>query len=409
MTMRLVSLAALVGTGYGHGMLVSPPARNAVDRFLPQFLAGQSPQTPCTCPNANSRDAGGDHGSKPCDQGERSGAGGQPCLWWSQGCTIGCDKCTGVLKEGRQCNGTMEPTLPKWAWTMNVNGTDSADPKAKDAFRYFPWRAPGYAPVVDPCGKAGGSDPGHGHGGDAVFTTVASQYYNASMGDLGTKVLPYSPSGTKWMAGSAVEVSWAVTYNHGGGYQYRLHKMVPGGRLTERGFQQLPLAFDRTKQALLMNNGTRFPLPGVFVDKGTWPKDSAWARNPIPRQGEYTNGATRPNKTETDAGWVEFPPPCPWDCSGQPDCPNPGSANKGHDTQQNFAGCSGDWRGGSIVDTVLIPADLEPGQWVLGWRWDCEETSQIWQSCADVTICKEGEPCTVPPAVGPHSLSSGLE
>ena len=46
--MRLVSLAALIGTGSGHGMLVSPPARNAVDRFLPQFQNGQSPRTPCS-------------------------------------------------------------------------------------------------------------------------------------------------------------------------------------------------------------------------------------------------------------------------------------------------------------------------------------------------------------------------
>ena len=62
--------------------------------------------------------------------------------------------------------------------------------------------------------------------------------------------------------------------------------------------------------------------------------------------------------------------------------------------------CSGDWTGGQIVDTVMIPVDLEPGQWVLGWRWDCEETSQIWQSCADVTVCKAGAACTVPPAIG---------
>ena len=92
----------------------------------------------------------------------------------------------------------------------------------------------------------------------------------------------------------------------GGGYQYRLQKLVQGSHLTESAFQQLPLEFDRTKQALLLNNGTRFPLPGVFVDKGTWPKGSTWARNPIPRQGEYSNGATRPNKTDTDAVG-EFP------------------------------------------------------------------------------------------------------
>ena len=48
--------------------------------------------------------------------------------------------------------------------------------------------------------------------------------------------------------------------------------------------------------------------------------------------------------------------------------------------------CSGDWTNGQIVDKVYIPADLEPGAWVVGWRWDCEETTQVWSSCADVQI-----------------------
>ena len=50
--------------------------------------------------------------------------------------------------------------------------------------------------------------------------------------------------------------------------------------------------------------------------------------------------------------------------------------------------CSGDWTGGMIVDTVAIPADLEAGDYVLGWRWDCEETTQVWSNCADVAITK---------------------
>jgi hypothetical protein len=33
-----------------------------------------------------------------------------------------------------------------------------------------------------------------------------------------------------------------------------------------------------------------------------------------------------------------------------------------------------------------IPEGLAAGQYVLGWRWDCEESNQIWQSCSDVTI-----------------------
>ena len=38
---------------------------------------------------------GGNHNNdgQPCDQGLRVNGGGQPCLWWSQGCSIGCAKC----------------------------------------------------------------------------------------------------------------------------------------------------------------------------------------------------------------------------------------------------------------------------------------------------------------------------
>lgn len=470
----VAALAICVGRAEGHGMLVNPPSRNAFDRFLPAFKDGQSPQTPCTCPNAGRRDKTGDHGSLPCDQGARADAGGQPCLWWSQGCTIGCEACTGILKgPGRYCNGTLEPTLPKWAWTMNVNGKDSKDPEDKDAYRYFPWRYPGAAPVADPCGMAGGTTPQlqPGGGGDAVFTTVHSPKYNATMGDLGTKVLPYAPSGTRWLVGSKVEVGWAITYNHGGGCalprspaqsvpfciadggvracpdQYRL--CPKDGELTEACFQQHPLDYDRTKQALLFNNGSRYPLKGIFVSEGTKPAGSTWARNPVPRQGEFSNGATRPNETST-AGWVEFPPPCPWDCSGQADCPSPGTADhpgtqevcplaQRHSFQHSAsiltqapmrtrrasgritqaapvigAAARSSTRSSSRRTSLpasgcLVSAVSDHIQSIcahivsltrraLSRAGDCEETSQIWQSCADVTICKEGEPCHVPPA-----------
>merc|ERR1711865_113011 len=39
-----------------------------------------------------------------------------------------------------------------------------------------------------------------------------------------------------------------------------------------------------------------------------------------------------------------------------------------------------------IVDVVKIPVDLKPGKYVLGWRYDCEETDQIWSSCSDITV-----------------------
>jgi hypothetical protein len=37
--------------------------------------------------------------------------------------------------------------------------------------------------------------------------------------------------------------------------------------------------------------------------------------------------------------------------------------------------CSGDWTSGMIVDQVGIPADVPPGDYVVGFRWDCEEVS----------------------------------
>lgn len=88
---------------------------------------------------------------------------------------------------------------------------------AKDIYKYHPWRAPGHAPVDDPCGKAGGTMWKYqGGGADAVFTNTSM----AKMGELGSQVLPYAPSGAVWYVGSTVEVSWAIRYNHGGGCEH---------------------------------------------------------------------------------------------------------------------------------------------------------------------------------------------
>jgi len=36
--------------------------------------------------------------------------------------------------------------------------------------------------------------------------------------------------------------------------------------------------------------------------------------------------------------------------------------------------------------TCLAVTVIEPGKWALGWRWDCEESTQVWASCADISI-----------------------
>jgi len=39
----------------------------------------------------------------------------------------------------------------------------------------------------------------------------------------------------------------------------------------------------------------------------------------------------------------------------------------------------------AMVDVVKVP-DLPAGEYSLSWRWDCEQTPQVWNSCADITI-----------------------
>ena len=73
---------------------------------------------------------------------------------------------------------------------------------------------------------------------------------------------------------------------------------------------------------------------------------------------------------------VQFQPPCPQDTGRLP-----------WSTDGSGQGeCSGDWTMGLIADKLIIPKTIAPGDYVLGWRQDCEETAQIWSNCADVHI-----------------------
>ena len=65
----------------------------------------------------------------------------------------------------------------------------------------------------------------------------------------------------------------------------------------------------------------------------------------------------------------EFPPPTGGQCGA------------------NGEMCQGvDWNGLSVRDVVKIPADLPAGKYILGFRYDCEATAQVWSSCAVVVL-----------------------
>ena len=42
--------------------------------------------------------------------------------------------------------------------------------------------------------------------------------------------------------------------------------------------------------------------------------------------------------------------------------------------------------GYGIKDLVQVPEYLESGDYVLSFRWDCQNTDQVWQTCANIHI-----------------------
>ena len=405
-------LGAMAPMASGHGAVTIPPPRQSIDRTLapwngsvPAYPIPFDAPTWCVKPDASSR-----------DPRKLSGSNGQACFWFNNGCDIGCDECDGITGQKIPCcvtrfsfNGTGAP--PSWGGDGLVVDADYVakfdrtqyrpkfvryperkatvcDPRlrtlntgaecgsAADFWYYAPWRSPGVAPVTDSCGTAGGVLPGQQPGAAGATYTPTP---NAKVGDRGS-VLPPLPSGTVWAAGEAVEVAWTQKAWHGGGYSYRL---CPADEpLNEECFQKIPLDFVGNSslrwggvggERLYFNTTER----GWDVREGTTPAGSMWRKCPLPR-GPW--------------GWKHS------GASFEPVCDESDACRGAHDRAPTCLGpeapctckCSGDGIGDlpqlEIVDQVRIPADLPPGDYVLGWRWDCEESTQVWTSCSDVTI-----------------------
>merc|ERR1712183_47909 len=108
----------------------------------------------------------------------------------------------------------------------------------------------------------------------------------------------------------------------------------------------------------------------VDVSEGTLPAGGTWRMLGIPDIGS----PGLPGYPGLD--WT-FPPPCKE--PGYPNHPPQNWRDEGH--------CSGVWTNNiTMYDYLRVPEHLKPGEYVLGFRWDCEASAQVWQSCADVTV-----------------------
>jgi len=266
----------------------------------------------------------------------------------------------------------------------------------KDVETRNPWRHPGSAPVYNPCGlNGGGYVPGpHGTGGEA--------FPGHPQGWKGTELAPLLKK-TTWIAGSVVEVAWALTANHGGGYQYRLCRVKEASanntqEATEECFQKTPLQFVGDKQWIQFGNGmdpkNRTEINATRVSEGVLPVGSTYTRNPIPacndipRLGGHNHKCSGPMFTPPAPGIYGF---------------GPGSCASGEEkcTLEEEAARAMPY---GVVDKVRVP-NVPPGDYILGFRWDVEQLPQVWSNCADVQIRVAG---TAKPTK-PFSPWSGCE
>ena len=252
-----------------------------------------------------------------------------------------------------------EPTANA-PWLRTYNRDAPAGSNA-DIYKHNPWRAPGFAPVLDSCGVASGGFPG----GESKYTPT--EFAKAS--EEGSVVLPPQPTGVVWKVGGAATVKWSIRANHVGGHSYRL--CPTSEALTEECFQRHPLRLASRVQRLEMAGGTRVVINGTYVSEGTRPKGSEWAMNPLP----YSNNFSKP----------EFAPPCDE------------TINR---NKSDTGWCSGrDPFNTLISDDLVVPSGLPAGSYVLGLQWDCEKSAQVWSNCADIRALSErgGESFAVRP------------
>lgn len=243
-----------------------------------------------------------------------------------------------------------EPTLPE---DMFAHGRRSA--KRNGTKLYHPWNAPGTAFVHgEGCGANGGNPYPKGclvNGGDTAPYGTCCGFGKGGCGGYvgGHSALEHYAEGTfvkvpttKWKRGEPADVYWASSAHHQGGYAYRLCKVPDGDvtKVTEKCFQDGHLSFFGKKAwvykgMLDVLNGAPFDpkkwktIDAVRVETGTHPPNSEWQKISVEH-----------NKP----------------------------------------------RGWGFKDQVMVPATLEAGDYILSFRWDCQRSAQIWNTCANIQI-----------------------
>jgi hypothetical protein len=171
---------------------------------------------------------------------------------------------------------------------------------------------------------------------------------------------------------------------------------MDGKELTEECFQQNHISFatDVTEVRHTKSSPSgKVITKSVFINatttsEGTFPVGSQWRRNPVPMcncdQGigciSSSTGKGSDNSKAYPNAYGIHDERCPTGVQFEP------LFEQGYGT-----GLVPHTLDFTMVDKLQLP-QLEAGEYVLSWRWDCEETPQVWNSCADVTIADASSP-----------------
>jgi len=335
-------------------------------------------------------DSGGRVGMKVYQQKEEC----TPVRFTVCECTAGSElPVTDQPGQGSAClwfnNYTFIPGKP----TLDPSMSSLPQKFEEFSLKKHPWTSPGSAPLYSPCGAAGANPNGclgessQEFGDFCDYGLPAAEEFGDfchgwSYGPLAEDyyVSPGFPDvvTTEWKAGDVVEAAWGITGNHGGGYAYRLCKVPEEGMgaLTEECFQQGHLEFFGNIQALQVgeNVSSRVAFEAHRTKEGTFPKGSQWTRNPVPLC-LYTD------EPGPDGDYGRSDPKCK---SGtQFPAPAPGIFGIGLELIYNQFHPTFNF---SIVDQLKVPSNLTPGDYVLSFRSDAEQTSQVYNTCANIKI-----------------------
>lgn len=256
-----------------------------------------------------------------------------------------------------------------------------------------PWLAPGTAPVDSPCGILGGNKKGCFQLGSdyASLSNTKSTCGGGGTDDAEDSMTEESfanyfksPTTTYWRAGQTAETSWGVIANHAGGYSYRLCAVESFDtadllKVTEECFETNGLNFEGKQWVQYLGDvaGRTEVTPILVSGNDVSPVNSQWRKNPIPsckKEGSVGGGSGGMGTDSCEEAWFD-PPVANMEVADY-----------------------------LIIDKVRVPNT--PGKYVLGWRYDCERTAQIWLGCSNVQILgpNEQEPPAPTPCICPGSL-----